>query len=175
MFLCFFGGPVKKRPLTTSSERGRRGIGCRGGCHGLHHLCGGGRRLFETSSAAFLICRIGTGIPYLAEVLRRLISICRTLRKTKHKAKQSCSLAGRLLQGAQPGQRRGGGCRQLSPSVHGVEICKSPWRLPRPNQKTEGGATSLVDRQTDTHTIRRAKSYGEQKLCMSGTLQGTPA
>lgn len=51
------------------------------------------REEIKTSSATFLICKIGTGIPYLAEVLRSLISICRALRKTKHKAKR-CSLAG---------------------------------------------------------------------------------
>lgn len=55
----------------------------------------GEERLFETSSGAFLICKIGAGIPYLAEVPRRLISICRALQKTKHQVQQSreCSQA----------------------------------------------------------------------------------
>lgn len=54
----FLGTSQREGALTSTRERGRRGTGCRGGCCRLHHLCGGGRRLFETSSAAFLICKI---------------------------------------------------------------------------------------------------------------------
>lgn len=128
--LCFyfFRDQLKRGPLITSSERGHRSTGCRGGCHKLQTpICGGGSRLFETSSAAFPICKIRTRIPYLVEVLRRLISICRALQKTKHKAKR-CSLAGRLLQGA----------AAALASVDGVEICKSRWRLLRLRQEIKG-------------------------------------
>jgi len=160
--LVLFGGPVRGPPLTTPSEKGRRGTGCRGGCHRLYLLCGGGMRLFETSSAAFLICKIGTGIPYLAEVPRRLISICRALRKTKHQAKQSTAAwQGRLLQGAQPGQHRG----SRSASHSGDRSAEG--RRPR--------GCNCAGGQTDRHAIRRAKNHGERKLCVPGTFQGTPA
>lgn len=86
--------------------------------------------MFETSSAAFPICKIRTRIPYLVEVLRRLISICRALQKTKHKAKR-CGLAGRLLQGAAAALASVDG-------VDGVEICKSRWRLLRLRQEIKG-------------------------------------
>lgn len=150
--MCFFGDQSKRGPLTTSSERGRIGTGCRGGCHRLHHLCGGGRRLFETSSAGFLICKIGTGIPYLAEVLRRLISICRALRKTKHKAELQPGREAAPGSAARPAPWRGlqGSSRQCGWSSrsasHGGD-CSDQGRRPKGCDSARGQTHHLQSQE----------------------------
>lgn len=97
---CAFLGYQREEPLVKEAQGWVPQTPCR---------CGGGRRLFETSSAAFLICKIGTGMPYLAGVLRRLISICRALWKTKHKAKQRLQPGREAAPGSQarPAPRQG--------------------------------------------------------------------
>lgn len=110
------GVQAKRGPVTTPSERGTHRL--QGWVPQTPCLCGGGR-LFETSSAAFLICKIGAGIPYLAEVLRRLISICRTLHKTKHKAKQS--------KGLQPGREAAPGSEARPAPRQGLRHLSAAW------------------------------------------------
>lgn len=130
-------------------------------------LCGGGRRLFETSSAAFLICKIGAGIPYLAEVRRRLISICRAMQKTKHKAKQRAAAWQGGCSREQGQTSATAGAQAPLISVDGVRICKSWWRALRARQEAEGVTVLWTDTQSQ-------KPWQAEAECAC-TLQGTPA